>query len=94
SGFVKKFSGNNVDVSQNASTSSSTMSASFTNEHMMKLLSLINEKHAANVFDSMAGLNDLYQLTKSNLLAKDPLPDVKEAFAVVSREETHMGLTP
>nr|GEW31025.1 hypothetical protein [Tanacetum cinerariifolium] len=54
SGFVKKFSGNNVDVSQNASTSSNTMSASFTNEQMMKLLSLINEIHAANVSDSMA----------------------------------------
>ncbi|GKA64600.1 ribonuclease H-like domain-containing protein [Tanacetum coccineum] len=55
SGFVKKFSGNNVYVSQNASTSSGTMSASFTNEQMMKLLSLINEKHAANVSGSMAG---------------------------------------
>nr|GEV23623.1 ribonuclease H-like domain-containing protein [Tanacetum cinerariifolium] len=40
SSFVKKFSGNNVDVSQNASTSSGTMFASFTNEQMMKLLSL------------------------------------------------------
>ncbi|GKC55310.1 hypothetical protein Tco_1078055 [Tanacetum coccineum] len=55
SGFVKKFSGNNVDVSQNASTSSSTMSASFTNEQMMTLLSLINEKPVANVSGSMAG---------------------------------------
>nr|GEW18890.1 ribonuclease H-like domain-containing protein [Tanacetum cinerariifolium] len=55
SGFVNKFSGNNVDMSQNASTYSSSMSASFTNEQMVKLLSLINEKPAANVFDSMAG---------------------------------------
>ncbi|GJT01387.1 hypothetical protein Tco_0822556 [Tanacetum coccineum] len=55
SGFVKKFSGNNVDMSQNASTFSSSMSASFTNEQMIKLLSLINEKLAANVSDSMAG---------------------------------------
>nr|GEU99562.1 hypothetical protein [Tanacetum cinerariifolium] len=48
SGFVKKFSGNNVDMSLNALTSSGSMSASFTNEQMVKLLSLINEKPAAN----------------------------------------------
>ncbi|GKB03223.1 ribonuclease H-like domain-containing protein, partial [Tanacetum coccineum] len=54
SGFVKYFSGNNVDVSQNASTSIGTMSTSFTNEQMMKLLSLINEKPAANVSGSIA----------------------------------------
>ncbi|GKE65429.1 ribonuclease H-like domain-containing protein, partial [Tanacetum coccineum] len=46
--FVKKFSGNNVDVSQTASTSTGIMSASFTNGQMMKLLSLIDEKPAAN----------------------------------------------
>ncbi|GJX21538.1 ribonuclease H-like domain-containing protein [Tanacetum coccineum] len=55
SGYVKKFSGNDVDVSQNASTSSGAMFANFTNEYMMKLLCLINEKHAANVSSSMAG---------------------------------------
>ncbi|GJR51864.1 putative RNA-directed DNA polymerase [Tanacetum coccineum] len=58
SSFVKKFSGNNVDVSQNASTSTGTMSISFTNEQMMKILSLINEKPAANVFGSMAGFDE------------------------------------
>nr|GEU83824.1 hypothetical protein [Tanacetum cinerariifolium] len=50
----EKNSGSNVDVSQNASTSASTMSASFTNEQMMKLLSLINEKPAANVSGNMS----------------------------------------
>ncbi|GJY38380.1 ribonuclease H-like domain-containing protein [Tanacetum coccineum] len=55
SGFMKKISGNNVDVSQSSSTSTGTMSASFTNEQMMKYLSLINEKHVANVSGSMAG---------------------------------------
>ncbi|GJU34350.1 hypothetical protein Tco_1182704 [Tanacetum coccineum] len=51
--FVKKFNGN-ADVSQTASTSSGSMSGNFRNEQMMKLLSLINEKHAANVSGSMA----------------------------------------
>ncbi|GKB23386.1 hypothetical protein Tco_0862787 [Tanacetum coccineum] len=51
---VKRFNGS-FDVSQFASTSSSSMSSSFTNEQMMKLLSLINEKHATNVSGDMAG---------------------------------------
>ncbi|GJW78361.1 ribonuclease H-like domain-containing protein [Tanacetum coccineum] len=42
----------------------------------------------------LMGLNDVYQNIKSNILARDPLPDVKEAFNVVSREESHRGLHP
>ncbi|GJS17042.1 ribonuclease H-like domain-containing protein [Tanacetum coccineum] len=38
-------------------------------------------------------LNDVYQPIRSNLLARDPLPDV-EAFNVVSRKESHRGLHP
>ncbi|GJS14226.1 ribonuclease H-like domain-containing protein [Tanacetum coccineum] len=40
------------------------------------------------------GLNDVYQNTRGNILARDPLPDVKEAFNVVSKEESHRGLHP
>nr|GEV63327.1 hypothetical protein [Tanacetum cinerariifolium] len=40
------------------------------------------------------GLNDVYQPIRSNLLAREPLPDVKEAFNIVSREESHRGLHP
>ncbi|GJS63107.1 ribonuclease H-like domain-containing protein [Tanacetum coccineum] len=54
SGFVKKFNGNNVDASQSGSTSTGFMTASFTNDQMIKLLSLINEKPATNVYGSMA----------------------------------------
>ncbi|GJW30331.1 putative RNA-directed DNA polymerase [Tanacetum coccineum] len=56
SGFVKKFNGNNVDASQSGSTSSGSMTASFTNDQMIKLLSLINEKPATNVSGSMADM--------------------------------------
>ncbi|GJV51270.1 ribonuclease H-like domain-containing protein [Tanacetum coccineum] len=31
---------------------------------------------------------------RSTILAKDPLPNVKDAFYVVSREESHRGLHP
>nr|GEW03430.1 ribonuclease H-like domain-containing protein [Tanacetum cinerariifolium] len=40
----------------------------------------------------LIGLNDVYQNIRSNILARDPLPDVKEAFNVVSRKEYHRGL--
>ncbi|GKC07231.1 ribonuclease H-like domain-containing protein [Tanacetum coccineum] len=40
----------------------------------------------------LMGLNDMYQPIRSTILAKDPLPNVKDAFYVVSREESHRGL--
>ncbi|GKB85257.1 putative RNA-directed DNA polymerase [Tanacetum coccineum] len=42
----------------------------------------------------LMGLNDVYQPIRSTILAKDPLPNVKDAFYVVSREESHRGLHP
>ncbi|GJX03223.1 ribonuclease H-like domain-containing protein [Tanacetum coccineum] len=42
----------------------------------------------------LMGLNDVYQNIRSNILARDPLLDVREAFNVVSREESHRGLHP
>ncbi|GJX11860.1 ribonuclease H-like domain-containing protein [Tanacetum coccineum] len=42
----------------------------------------------------LIGLNDVYQPIRSTILAKDPLPNVKDAFYVVSKEESHRGLHP
>ncbi|GJS38607.1 hypothetical protein Tco_0563650 [Tanacetum coccineum] len=42
----------------------------------------------------LMGLNDVYQPIRSTILAKDPLPNVKNAFYVVSREKSHRGLHP
>ncbi|GKB38368.1 ribonuclease H-like domain-containing protein [Tanacetum coccineum] len=42
----------------------------------------------------LMGLNDVYQPIRSTILAKEPLPNVKDAFYVVSREESHRGLHP
>ncbi|GJZ91328.1 hypothetical protein Tco_0663255 [Tanacetum coccineum] len=55
-GYVNFFNGN-AYMSQIASTSSGSMSSSFTNDQLMKLLSLINEKPAAaNVSCSILNL--------------------------------------
>ncbi|XP_021991941.2 uncharacterized protein LOC110888738 [Helianthus annuus] len=37
----------------------------------------------------LMGLDDVYQPVRTNLLTREPLPSVKVAFSVVSREESH-----
>ncbi|GJW53647.1 hypothetical protein Tco_0097732 [Tanacetum coccineum] len=39
-------------------------------------------------------LNDVYQPVRSNLLTMNPFLDVKDVFAIVSREDFHRGLGP
>ncbi|GJV09993.1 hypothetical protein Tco_1351534 [Tanacetum coccineum] len=53
-----------------------------------------NAKHTQliRLMQFLMGLNDVYQPIRSTILAKDPLPNVKDAFYVVSREESYMGL--
>ncbi|XP_071729077.1 uncharacterized protein [Rutidosis leptorrhynchoides] len=41
----------------------------------------------------LMGLDDTYMSTRSNLLLRDPLPDVKSAYAILSREESHRGVS-
>ncbi|GJU05863.1 hypothetical protein Tco_1122293 [Tanacetum coccineum] len=37
-------------------------------------------------------LDDCYQPFRSTLLTRDPLPEVKDAYTIVSREESHKGI--
>ena len=37
----------------------------------------------------LMGLDDSYMQIRSNILSRDPLPDVKGAFAIISSEESH-----
>ncbi|XP_076916032.1 uncharacterized protein LOC143575583 [Bidens hawaiensis] len=37
----------------------------------------------------LMGLDDAYQPVRTNLLTRDPLPSVKAAFSIISREESH-----
>ncbi|KAJ0445201.1 putative transcription factor interactor and regulator CCHC(Zn) family [Helianthus annuus] len=36
-------------------------------------------------------LDDIYQPVRTNLLTRDPLPTIKTAFSIISREESHRG---
>ncbi|GJT32214.1 hypothetical protein Tco_0922633 [Tanacetum coccineum] len=40
----------------------------------------------------LMGLSDVFQPNRSSLLSRETLPDVKDAFAIVSREESHRGI--
>ncbi|XP_071727271.1 uncharacterized protein [Rutidosis leptorrhynchoides] len=40
----------------------------------------------------LMGLNDCYMCVRSNILLRDPLPDVKSAYAILSREESHRNI--
>ncbi|GKE41420.1 hypothetical protein Tco_1468704, partial [Tanacetum coccineum] len=40
----------------------------------------------------LMNLDDCYQPTRSALLTRDPLLDVKDAYTTVSREESHRGV--
>ncbi|XP_071687535.1 uncharacterized protein [Rutidosis leptorrhynchoides] len=39
----------------------------------------------------LMGLDDVYLPIRSNILMRDPLPSVKTAFSIISREESHRG---
>nr|GEV16776.1 ribonuclease H-like domain-containing protein [Tanacetum cinerariifolium] len=40
----------------------------------------------------LMGLDDCYQPVKSSLLTRDPLPEVKDAYNMISRKESHRGV--
>nr|GEW26528.1 ribonuclease H-like domain-containing protein [Tanacetum cinerariifolium] len=40
----------------------------------------------------LMGLDECYQPVRNAILTRDPLPDVKDAYATVSREESHRGI--
>ncbi|KAJ9563367.1 hypothetical protein OSB04_008527 [Centaurea solstitialis] len=41
----------------------------------------------------LMGLDDIYQPIRSSILTNEPLPSVKTAFSIVSREESHRGVS-
>ncbi|KAJ0779316.1 putative RNA-directed DNA polymerase [Helianthus annuus] len=45
--------------------------------------------HLIKLMQFLMGLDNVYQSVRTNLLIKDPLPSVKEAFSIISREESH-----
>nr|GEV32835.1 hypothetical protein [Tanacetum cinerariifolium] len=40
----------------------------------------------------LMGLNDVFQHIRSSLLSRETLPDVKDAFSIIFREDSHRGV--
>ncbi|GJT68069.1 putative transcription factor interactor and regulator CCHC(Zn) family protein [Tanacetum coccineum] len=55
---------------------------------------VLKHNQLVRLMQFLMGLNDVYPHVRSNLLAREPLPEVKDAFVIVSREESHRGLAP
>lgn len=45
--------------------------------------------HLVKLMQFLMGLDSVYQPVRTNLLIRDPLPTVKDAFSIISREESH-----
>ncbi|KAF5772044.1 putative transcription factor interactor and regulator CCHC(Zn) family [Helianthus annuus] len=45
--------------------------------------------HLIKLMQFLMGLDGVYQPVRTNLLTRDPLPTVKTAFSIISREESH-----
>ncbi|KAJ0578359.1 putative transcription factor interactor and regulator CCHC(Zn) family [Helianthus annuus] len=48
-----------------------------------------NFSHLIKLMQFLMGLDNVYQSVRTNLLIREPLPTLKDAFAIVSREESH-----
>lgn len=46
---------------------------------------------ALKLMQFLMGLDDMYMFVRSNILIREPIPDVKTAYAIISREESHRG---
>ncbi|XP_071738974.1 uncharacterized protein [Rutidosis leptorrhynchoides] len=51
--------------------------------------SIENNNKMLKLMQFLMRLNDVYMSIRSNILLRDPLPDVKVAYAILSREESH-----
>ncbi|GJW68759.1 ribonuclease H-like domain-containing protein [Tanacetum coccineum] len=85
---------------KSAYATSNVLSAQWDRCNAMKELQETYDKVDGIVFASAndeadvvpKGLDDYYQPVRSALLTRDPLPDVKDAYNTVSREESHRGI--
>ncbi|GJW98549.1 hypothetical protein Tco_0180357, partial [Tanacetum coccineum] len=53
---------------------------------------VVKHNKLMRLMELLMGLIDVYHPIKSSLLSREDLPDVKEAFAIISIEESHRGI--
>ncbi|GKC14178.1 hypothetical protein Tco_1010960 [Tanacetum coccineum] len=52
----------------------------------------VNHDKMLKLMQFLMGLDDIYQPIRSNILTREILLEVKDAFVIVSREESHRGI--
>ncbi|GJY13173.1 ribonuclease H-like domain-containing protein [Tanacetum coccineum] len=60
--------------------------------HNFKQEDVLKHNQVMKHMQFLMGLNDVYQPIRSSLLSTETHPDVKDAFAIISREESHRGI--
>nr|GFA77068.1 ribonuclease H-like domain-containing protein [Tanacetum cinerariifolium] len=61
-------------------------------EHLSFLEDVLKHNQLMKLIQFLMGLNDVFQPIKSSLLSRETLSDVKDAFAIISIEESHRGI--
>ncbi|GJT26128.1 ribonuclease H-like domain-containing protein [Tanacetum coccineum] len=54
---------------------------------------LIDHGKLMRLMQFLMGLDDVYQPIRSSLLTREILPEVKDAFLIIAREESHRGIS-
>ncbi|GKB74208.1 ribonuclease H-like domain-containing protein [Tanacetum coccineum] len=57
-------------------------------------IELVDHGKLLKLMQFLMGLNDIYQPIRSSLLTREILLEVKDAFVIISREESHIGIPP
>ncbi|GJS00359.1 ribonuclease H-like domain-containing protein [Tanacetum coccineum] len=53
---------------------------------------LIDHAKLLKLMQFLIGLDDIYQPIRSSMLTREILPEVKDAFVIIAREESHRGI--
>nr|GEW60239.1 ribonuclease H-like domain-containing protein [Tanacetum cinerariifolium] len=53
---------------------------------------LLLHEQLMKLMQYLMGIDDCYQPIRSALLTRDPIPEVKDAYNIMSREESHIGV--
>nr|GFB09302.1 ribonuclease H-like domain-containing protein [Tanacetum cinerariifolium] len=55
-------------------------------------LEVANYDKMIKLMQFLMGLDDIYQPIRSSILTREILPEAKDAFLIISREESHRGI--
>ncbi|XP_071696396.1 uncharacterized protein [Rutidosis leptorrhynchoides] len=82
-----------IDTSYDAMVSSPDCTCDATACTCKAATSHKEHKKMMKLMQFLMGLSDEYTTVRSNILLKDSVLDVKEAYAIISREESHKGIS-